>query len=63
MIRLLPTAITLSSSEIESHLQQVKLRHTLIANFENLDVNCPDEADDERNLKNQLQNCQQPSSE
>jgi hypothetical protein len=40
MIRLQPTAISLSDAEVETDLQRIMLRHTLIANLENLDIDC-----------------------
>jgi hypothetical protein len=40
MIRLQPTAISLSDAEVQTGLQRIMLRHTLITNLENLDIDC-----------------------
>jgi hypothetical protein len=40
MIRLQPTAISLSDAEVQTGLQHIMLRHTLITNLENLDIDC-----------------------
>jgi hypothetical protein len=51
MIRLRPTAISLSPNEIDLHLQRAMLRHTMIINFENLDVDSPCEDEDDEDLE------------
>ncbi|KAL1998329.1 hypothetical protein VTN02DRAFT_6397 [Thermoascus thermophilus] len=46
MIRLQPTAIQLSESDVHHHLQRVMLRHDLVADLERLELDCSDEEED-----------------